>query len=195
MFLDCYFEIKIFMLPDFKNNVDIRNIFKFFFNTINQSEGKIAVSFPNWNEKNIGNSIRFFANENDWGVLLFMRNAELLKNFSDRNLIEISNIDLVPDDVNTYYRFYRDRVTEKLSPNYLDRMKRRATRKNLPFDREKLKKSIESIVQKKDIHTIYLGNYTLFIARELAEIDFNSQEELKFSGYGLAPKGLGVPHF
>jgi hypothetical protein len=37
--------------------------------------------------------------------------------------------------------------------------------------------------------------FVLFITREQVERPFDLQSNLKFSSYGLAPQGLGVPHF
>lgn len=193
MILNCFFEVKTNNLPGFNNNMDITTIYKIFLNSINQSNGKIAVSFPEWNEKNIGTSIRFFANEEYWGLLKFMQDLQLLKDLSNRYLIHVSEICLVPDNVKTHLRFFRNRSIDKQSPSYISRMERRMISNNSNFDKENCIK--KNIAINKDFHYIMLEKYRIYISRELAEIDFNSQKDLKFSGYGFAPKGLGIPDF
>lgn len=198
MFLNCFFEIIIKNIPDFYNNKKTGDIYQNFLDIIKESEGKVAVSFPKWNEKNMGNSIRFFANEENSSLLKFMQDLSWLNEIKSKYLVDVSDINLVPENVNIFHRFFRSHNREKQSLGYFKRLERRYAKRH----GEKGDYNYEELIQKrieknsnKIFHKILTNNGdSLLLERELVE-NFNSQEEVKFSSYGFAPKNFGVPHF
>jgi CRISPR-associated endoribonuclease Cas6/Csy4 subtype I-F len=199
MNLNYYLDIKLTDISKF-TTMDIKKVYQHFHTIVGKSEGCIAVSFPEWSDHSIGGAIRFLGSEDQ---LQFISRSAWLNQNLERGLLDVSRIKKVPESTTTYYRFFRNRSIEKQTPAFFERIKRRYARKNKEhlFNKPHLEESIQTRVQ-SIVHAIPVDSsstaqkgFVLFITREQVECPFDLQSNLKFSSYGLAPQGLGVPHF
>lgn len=199
MNLNYYLDIKLTDLSKF-TAMDIKKIYQHFHTIVGKSEGCIAVSFPEWSDQSIGGVIRFLGSEDQ---LQFISRSAWLNQNIERGLLDVSRIKKVPESATTYYRFYRNRSIEKQTPAFFERIKRRYVRKNKEylFNKPQLEESTMACVRTiahgiaVDSNSTEQKGFVLFIMREQVERPFDMQNNLKFSSYGLAPQGLGVPHF
>lgn len=199
MNLNYYLDIKLTDLSKF-TAMDIKKIYQHFHTIVAKAEGSVAVSFPEWSDQSIGGVIRFLGSEDQ---LQFISRSAWLNQNAERGLLDVSRIKKVPESTTTYYRFFRNRGIEKQTPAFFERIKRRYARKNKEhlFNKPQLGESIKTRLQSiahgipVDSSSTAQKGFVLFIAREQVEPPFDLQRDIKFSSYGLAPQGVGVPHF
>jgi len=163
-------------------------------NKIAKNESAIAVSFPNYGDKEfpLGDKVRLFANDQ---VLLKKLSIEKwLSRFNDYT--HLKSIKEVPLTVNQFARFKR----KQFKSNLLKEAKRRAKYKNESlsvalehFKHYEIKSSLPfinmtSLSMNKDMASS--RDFKLFIERDIIE----EPEKGVFNCYGLS-KGATVPWF
>lgn len=197
MTLTHYIEINLTRIAEMVS-IDIKKIYQKMHSIIGKSEGKIGVSFPDWNDKEIGEKIRFFGPEEQ---LQFISRSHMLNDYVENGLILMSRIKNIPD-VNKYVRFYRNRNIEKQGNAYFQRIQKRSfqyfEKNRLPFKEIKLPQkyvtqSVFHNVTMKSKSTNQLS-FGIHIMKETLDKK-NFDDSAKFSSYGLCRSGMGVPDF
>ena len=192
-----YIEISVTKLAEIVN-LDIKKIYQKMHSIIGKSEGKIGVSFPEWDNSGMGFQIRFFGPDEQ---LQFISRSAWLNNYVENGYLVMSRIKTVPD-VNKYVRFYRNRKVERQGEAFLQRIQRRSAyyfeKNNLPVREVKLpqKYIIQEIfhnVKMKSLSTNQMG-FGINIMKESFEKK-DIKGTIKFSSYGLSQSGMGVPDF
>lgn len=192
-----YIEIKVSKIAK-SVYLDIKKIYQKMHSIIGKSEGKIGVSFPDWNDAEIGSKIRFFGPEEQ---LQFISRSSWLNNYAENDFLVMSRIKKVPD-VNRYVRFYRNRKIEKRGEAYFLRIKKRSISyfemKNTPIKDVKLPKEyiIQDVfhcISMKSLSTNQESFGINIMKESFGKNDFKGTS--KFSSYGLCQPGMGVPDF
>ncbi|CAK1803832.1 CRISPR-associated endonuclease Csy4 [Vibrio crassostreae] len=150
-----------------------------------QAMNRIGVSFPDWNESTVGQTIVFVAEDKDMMIgLSFQPYFSLMVN---EGLFEISSVCEVPD-IAVEVRFVRNQTIGK---NFLGSKKRRIKRSMARAELSGVEPSLPETNEVRVIdsfHRIPISSgssgedYILFVQKELV----SEREAANFNSYGLA---------
>ncbi|MEZ8967482.1 type I-F CRISPR-associated endoribonuclease Cas6/Csy4 [Vibrio breoganii] len=150
-----------------------------------QALHKIAVSFPNWNESTVGQSIAFVCEDKEALIgLSFQPYFSLMVN---EGLFEISSVTEVADTVSEV-RFIRNQTIGK---NFLGSKRRRIERSMVRAEQLGIERPLPVTREDRVINSFHRipisssssgQSYILFVQKELADERSNSN----FNSYGLA---------
>lgn len=150
-----------------------------------QAMNRIGVSFPDWNESTVGQTIVFVAEDKDMMIgLSFQPYFSLMVN---EGLFEISSVCEVPDNA-VEVRFVRNQTIGK---NFLGSKKRRIKRSMARAELSGVEPSLPETNEVRVIdsfHRIPISSgssgedYILFVQKELV----SEREAANFNSYGLA---------
>jgi CRISPR-associated endonuclease Csy4 len=150
-----------------------------------QAMNKIGVSFPNWNESTVGQTIAFVAEDKEMMIgLSFQPYFSVMVN---EGLFEISSVCEVPD-IAVEVRFVRNQTIGK---NFLGSKKRRIKRSMARAELSGVEPSLPATNEERIVdsfHRIPISSgssaqdYMLFVQKELV----SERGTANFNSYGLA---------
>lgn len=200
MFISHYIEIKNTRIGVFLKK-DIRDIYRNFHGYVGKCEGKIGVSFPEWSEKDIGNSIRFFGRKEE---LQFISDTDWLSQWNEKSFIDLGRIREIPKIV-YWVRFYRNRKQEKeFGEKYFDRIQKRKwsyyAKNHIAWKASQKQENTRYTAQVSHYFTLQSEStkqerFSVNILREEHKEGYVWDSSLRFSSFGLGQSGLRVPEF